>query len=126
MRGHRLAACAGRGGVGKPRAALLAGARPPSRSPCPYSDPLTSHRRDHMLVTMKASRRMGAGEFKSKCLAVLDEVETSKREVVITKRGRPVARLVPLEPAAKEALAGLIVYEGDIVSPLDVAWDAAK
>jgi prevent-host-death family protein len=69
---------------------------------------------------------MGAGEFKSKCLSVLDEVASSKREVVITKRGRPVARLVPLEPVSQDALAGLIVYEGDIVSPVDVPWDAAK
>jgi prevent-host-death family protein len=36
---------------------------------------------------------MRAGDFKAKCLAVLDEVASSRREVIITKRGRPVARL---------------------------------
>lgn len=70
-------------------------------------------------------RQMGAGEFKARCLAVLDEVAASRREVVITKRGRPVARVAPLEPATKAPLEGLIVHQGDIVSPIDVEWDAA-
>ena len=62
---------------------------------------------------------MKAGEFEARCLAVLDEVAVSGREVVITKRGRPVARIVPVESASKGPLAGLIVYQGDIVSPID-------
>jgi prevent-host-death family protein len=51
-----------------------------------------------------------AGEFKQGCLALLDEVEDRHAEIVITKRGRPVARLVPmLSDAEREAeiLAGL-------------------
>ncbi len=83
--------------------------------------------RDHIVMTMKRPvRQMGAGDFKAKCLAVLDEVAASRREVVITKRGRPVARLVPLEAATNAPLAGLIVQQGDLVSPIDVEWDAAK
>jgi len=37
-----------------------------------------------------------AGEFKAKCLKLLDEVQKQRRQIVITKRGKPVARLVPL------------------------------
>lgn len=74
----------------------------------------------------KNAREMRAGDFKAKCLAVLDEVASSRREVIITKRGKPVARLLPLEPASSEPLHGLIEYEGDLVSPLDVEWDVQK
>lgn len=69
---------------------------------------------------------MKAGEFKAKCLAVLDEVAASKREVIITKRGKAVARLVPVAKARRAPLQGLIAYQGDLVSPIDVEWDAAK
>jgi prevent-host-death family protein len=42
-------------------------------------------------------RTMPAGEFKAKCLAVMDEVQATGEAVLITKRGKPVARLAPLE-----------------------------
>lgn len=68
---------------------------------------------------------MPAGEFKAKCLAVLDEVGATKRPIVITKRGRAVAKLVPMEPDDERApLEGLIVRQADLVSPLGVRWDA--
>jgi prevent-host-death family protein len=69
---------------------------------------------------------MPAGEFKAKCLAVLDDVAASRREVVITKRGRPVARVAPLEPSPRGPLEGLIVQQGDLVSPIDVEWDPTR
>lgn len=69
---------------------------------------------------------MGAGEFKAKCLAVLDEVADSRREVVITKRGKPVARLVPVAKKRRAPIEDLIAYQEDLVSPVDVAWDAEK
>ena len=64
---------------------------------------------------------MGAGEFKAKCLALLDEVSESGRHVVITKRGRPVAKVVPVEDLP--SLEGSIVREGDLISPLDEIWN---
>lgn len=69
---------------------------------------------------------MAAGEFKAKCLAVLDEVAVSKQEVVITKRGRPVAKVVPLTPSHPVPRKGLIVRQGDLVSPIDERWDAER
>ena len=50
-------------------------------------------------------RTMGAGEFKAKCLAVLDEVNESGEAVVVTKRGKPVARVESYQ-AAREPRAG--------------------
>jgi len=75
------------------------------------------------------SRMIKASEFKAKCLAVLDEVERTRQSVVITKRGKPVAELVP-HVAKKRELWGLLkdelFIEGDIISPIDVEWEAPK
>lgn len=72
-------------------------------------------------------RQMAAGEFKAKCLHVLDEVQQTRREVVITKRGRPVARLLPADepaPGVFGRMRGTIEILGDIVAPIGDPWDA--
>lgn len=71
---------------------------------------------------------IGAGEFKSKCLHLLDDVSERRRTLLITKRGRPVARVVPLplKQGLFGAMAGSVREEGDIVSPVGADWDAAK
>lgn len=77
----------------------------------------------------KRERTIGAGEFKAKCLGLLDEVARTGRPLTVTKRGRPVARVVaPKKPAKRRGapLEGSVVYEGDIVSPLDEPWEALK
>ena len=71
---------------------------------------------------------IGAGDFKAKCLKLLDEVADTKEPLVITKRGKPVAKLVPI-PAEIDlygALEGSVAAEGDIISPLDNEWAACK
>jgi prevent-host-death family protein len=73
-------------------------------------------------MTTKA-RKIAAGEFKARCLAILDEVAERGEVFVVTKRGKPVAKVVPLE-RARNSLAGSIVREKDIVSPLDDDWEA--
>ena len=60
-------------------------------------------------------------EFKAKCLAVMDEVARKREPVVITKRGKPVARLVPVETADDEIFGfavGRVKIVGDIVGPV--------
>ncbi len=47
---------------------------------------------------MTETLEIPAGEFKAKCLKLMDQVRESGKEIVITKRGKPVAKLVPLEP----------------------------
>jgi prevent-host-death family protein len=46
-------------------------------------------------------REIPAGEFKAKCLALLDDVRDSHTEIIVTKRGKPVARVVPIEEGGK-------------------------
>ncbi|MBU6428954.1 MAG: type II toxin-antitoxin system prevent-host-death family antitoxin [Cyanobacteria bacterium REEB65] len=71
------------------------------------------------------NRRIPAGEFKAKVLALLDEVAKTGETLVITKRGRPVAQLSPLEPVDPFAgLRGSILRESDLLSPLSATWEA--
>jgi prevent-host-death family protein len=69
-------------------------------------------------------RVIPAGEFKAKCLALLDGVEDRSETLVITKHGRPVARVVPIREIDARDLRGSVVHEGDLVAPLGEAWDA--
>jgi prevent-host-death family protein len=65
-------------------------------------------------------KKMAAGAFKTKCLAVMDEVQAKHETVVITKHGKPVAMLVPVNAETDEIynfLAGKGVVAGDVVSP---------
>ncbi|MDQ5902611.1 MAG: hypothetical protein QG672_197 [Pseudomonadota bacterium] len=71
---------------------------------------------------------IGAGDFKARCLKLLDEVAATREPLVITKHGKAVAKLVPV-PAEAElfgAMAGSVHQEGDIVSPLDNEWEASR
>jgi len=63
-----------------------------------------------------------AGKFKVHCLAIMDEVQAKRQAVVITKRGKPVAKLVPVEKEKDDIFGflkgkGKIEIKGDIVSP---------
>jgi prevent-host-death family protein len=71
-------------------------------------------------------KTMPAGEFKTRCLQVMEQVYRSRTPVVITKRGKPVAKLVPPdEPASLifDSLKGKIEILGDIVSPMTLEED---
>ncbi|MEO8035441.1 MAG: type II toxin-antitoxin system prevent-host-death family antitoxin, partial [Acidobacteriota bacterium] len=68
-------------------------------------------------------REIAAGEFKARCLALLDEVGQSGDELIVTKRGRPVARVVPIKPP--RSLRGSVSFEGDLITPLD-DWDSGR
>jgi prevent-host-death family protein len=84
---------------------------------------LTRSRHDHKLMTMsEGTRRIPAGEFKAKCLALLDEVAETGRTVVVTKRGRPVARVSPIKVSAPRPLLGSVLKERDLVSPTRERW----
>lgn len=65
-------------------------------------------------------KKMAAGAFKVHCLAVMDEVQSKREAVLITKRGKPVAKLVPVENAKDDIfgfLKGKVTILGDVVSP---------
>jgi prevent-host-death family protein len=75
------------------------------------------------------SKTIKASEFKAKCLALMDEVSRTGESFVITKNGQPVAELGPHRPKAKNARGiwkDSVKIVGDIMSPIDVEWDAMK
>jgi prevent-host-death family protein len=72
------------------------------------------------------SRTIAAGRFKAQCLAILDEVADTGIAIVVTKRGKPIARVVPLQPDATPDLRGSVVREGDLVSPIASDWSADR
>ena len=75
------------------------------------------------------SRSIKASEFKAKCLKLMDEVAESGDAIVITKHGKPLVELAPFRRKPRHAFGALKGYaevHGDIVSPVDVEWDAQK
>ena len=73
--------------------------------------------------------KVAAAKFKSQCLALMDEVERKRTEIVITKRGRPVAKLVPVDSGDNPLIGGMrgtVRFIGDIVSPIGVKWNAER
>ncbi len=73
---------------------------------------------------------IAAGKFKTRCLELMDKVNRDHEEIVITKRGKPVAKLVPVtdaeEPTGYGCMEGTIKIVGDIIAPIDVQWDAEQ
>jgi prevent-host-death family protein len=68
-----------------------------------------------------------AGEFKAQCLALMEDVRSTRRSIVITKRGKPIAKLVPAETEKDEwigRLKGVIKIVGDIESPIE-GWESS-
>ena len=74
-------------------------------------------------VGVYSTRRfIKASEFKANCLQLMDEVEATGREIIIMKRGNPVAKLTPYQHPQKApwgAGKGQIQILGDIISPID-------
>ncbi|HEV2196430.1 MAG TPA: type II toxin-antitoxin system Phd/YefM family antitoxin [Candidatus Acidoferrum sp.] len=65
-------------------------------------------------------KKVAAGAFKANCLSIMDEVQAKRETVVITKRGRPVAKLVPIEEPSDDlfdSFRGKVTIVGDVVSP---------
>jgi prevent-host-death family protein len=76
-------------------------------------------------------KTMAAGQFKARCLKVMDEVQNTREPVVITKKGKPVAKLVPPDTAPRDILGclkGVIEIVGDIESPVvpPEEWEALR
>lgn len=67
---------------------------------------------------MTTVRTIPATQFKARCLALLDELSSTGDQLVITKRGKPVARVVPVVDIEPADLLGSVLWEGDILSPI--------
>ncbi|MSP63154.1 MAG: type II toxin-antitoxin system Phd/YefM family antitoxin [Myxococcales bacterium] len=75
---------------------------------------------------VRRARVIPAGEFKAKCLALLDDVAATGQPIVVSKRGKPVAKIVPVDDQEVPDLRGSVLAESDLISPVDVPWDAAR
>jgi prevent-host-death family protein len=77
-------------------------------------------------------KTMAAGEFKAKCLQVMEDVKKYRTPVVITKKGKPVAKLVPADEPKKDifgCMADKIRIIGDVEAPVLPPigeWDMVK
>jgi prevent-host-death family protein len=72
---------------------------------------------------------IAAGEFKAKCLQIMNEVNEKHISIVITKFGKPIAKLVPIDDTAIDffgCLANTVNIKKDIISPLDETWEASE
>lgn len=71
------------------------------------------------------AKTFSAGEFKAKCLQVLDHLD--REGLIVTKRGKPVARVIPIPFVDNRkpigSMRGKVIVKGDIFST-DVKWDA--
>jgi prevent-host-death family protein len=72
-------------------------------------------------------KTIAAGEFKARCLTLMEDVRSTREPLVITKRGKPVAKLVPAEEDKDDfigRLEGVFRVVGDIESPID-GWESS-
>jgi prevent-host-death family protein len=72
---------------------------------------------------VKAVRnQIAAGEFKARCLQIMDRVAQGKQPVVVTKRGKPMVRIVPVEEGDRDAVFGCLAdrfqVAGDVEAPV--------
>ena len=78
-------------------------------------------------MTTHQPRTITASEFKTKCLRLMDEVATTGEDIIITKRGKPIGRLVPLKAPQRPPwgkYSSQLKFAGDVMSPVDVDWEA--
>lgn len=74
--------------------------------------------------------KIESGQFKAKCLKLMDNVYKYNEEIIITKYGKPIAKLVPINEEKKfkasllGSLEGLITISGDIISSTGEGWNA--
>jgi prevent-host-death family protein len=72
-------------------------------------------------------RTIPAGRFKAQCLRLLDEVAETGETIVVTKRGRPVAKVEPVEePPSLEGSVVFLVDDDELLFSTGEAWDVER
>ena len=72
-------------------------------------------------------KEIAAGKFKAHCLSLMEDVRSTREPLVITKRGKPVAKLVPADDDKDDfigRLEGVFRVVGDIESPIE-GWESS-
>jgi prevent-host-death family protein len=73
-------------------------------------------------------KHIPAGTFKARCLAVMKKVQATGEPVIVTKRGTPIVKVVPVQSEKNEifgCMIGKVKIVGDIESPISVEWESA-
>lgn len=67
------------------------------------------------------------GELKTHCYNILDQAQKSNNRIIITRRGKVIAKITPVQPDAKESILGNMVgrakITGDIIDPIEAKWE---
>lgn len=74
-------------------------------------------------------KQMPSGAFKARCLAVMRKVQMTGEPVIITKRGAPIVKVIPVESAKNDIfgfMSGTVKIVGDIESPIPVEWEVTR
>ena len=71
----------------------------------------------------KTIREVPISEFKAKCLSLLSRVDKTKTPIRVTRRGKPIAEIVPISPRTEQrdllgSMTGTIDFIGDVISPV--------
>lgn len=81
------------------------------------------------MLAINTPDTISAGHFKTHCLALMDEVKNKRQTIVITKRGIPVAKLMPTEevlPSLFGWMKDTVVEQGNILDPIDLEWESTN
>jgi prevent-host-death family protein len=74
-------------------------------------------------------RELSTSQLKAHCSEVVEGVASRRETVIVTRRGRPVAKIVPIDAGEQRALfgcaRGVLTIRGDLIDPVDVAWEAS-
>ena len=73
------------------------------------------------------ARSIAASQFKAKCLGLMDEVQRTGSELIVTRHGKAIVKIVPLEhrlPSAYGCMEGTAAVTGDVVGPAPELWES--
>jgi prevent-host-death family protein len=79
----------------------------------------TRKKKPAVSAAVTGTKEIAAGEFKAKCLRLIDEVSQTGQELVITKRGKPTAKLIPFRKARKKSFMGSLEGIAEIIGDPD-------
>ena len=72
-------------------------------------------------------RTVPAAQFKNSCLKLMEDVRKHRTSITVTKRGKPLVRVIPIsEPPRRASLIGTIIYEADDIFSTGESWDADR
>lgn len=70
--------------------------------------------------------KIGAGEFKAKCLKLMSDLQKYHGEIIVTKFGKPIAKMIPVDSEPEKPIFGILedslIIVGDIVKPIEEKW----